>query len=546
MPIVSPPEDVIVVGGGLAGICAAIAAVEKGASSVTVLDRHCGGGASAISGGIVYAGGGTRTQRDAGYGEDTADNMFRYLREEVDSAAVDEETLRRFCDESVARMEWLESHGAKFGGPLCPYRTSYPKPEYGLLYTGSEKAYPYCEKATPAPRGHRTNGKGSGAMKYTGGDLWRPLFESALKMGVKFQPAARVEALIRDDVDGHVKGVVYRYFYHSTGLSARLYKWFAETGKEYEAHLRPLARLLNDVAELIWKYGAKRVTSLESRAVILAAGGFIRNKGMLQESCPNAAGLATHGTSTAGDDGSGIKLGQSAGGAVSHLDRISGWRFMYAPEAFLEGVMVGPSGERVGPEDHYGAAVCGNMIQHSGGKGYLILDSTQWNKVKSNVDEQTHSLWRTLVRYLLAFGHKKATTLEALATSFKIDPGKLKYTVKEYNDAITNRQPDPVRKQDQYRSPIVSPPFYGIDISIRDDGLMMVPAITLGGLRVDGRSGMVLDQAGQPLPRLYAAGRTAAGVCSNNYVTGLSLADCVFSGKRAGEHAAHSLPEVRD
>jgi 3-oxo-5alpha-steroid 4-dehydrogenase len=40
------------------------------------------------------------------------------------------------------------------------------------------------------------------------------------------------------------------------------------------------------------------------------------------------------------------------------------------------------------------------------------------------------------------------------------------------------------------------------------------------------------------VPGLYAAGRSAAGLCSRSYVSGLSLADCVFSGRRAGRHAA--------
>jgi len=43
---------------------------------------------------------------------------------------------------------------------------------------------------------------------------------------------------------------------------------------------------------------------------------------------------------------------------------------------------------------------------------------------------------------------------------------------------------------------------------------------------------------GSPVPGLYAAGRTAVGLCSHSYVSGLSLADCVFSGRRAGRHAA--------
>jgi 3-oxo-5alpha-steroid 4-dehydrogenase len=51
-------------------------------------------------------------------------------------------------------------------------------------------------------------------------------------------------------------------------------------------------------------------------------------------------------------------------------------------------------------------------------------------------------------------------------------------------------------------------------------------------------SGQVLRPDGHPIPGLYAAGRTAASLCSRSYVSGLSLADCVFSGRRAGRSAA--------
>ena len=62
--------------------------------------------------------------------------------------------------------------------------------------------------------------------------------------------------------------------------------------------------------------------------------------------------------------------------------------------------------------------------------------------------------------------------------------------------------------------------------------------MTLGGLKVDEESGLVLRDDGTTIAGLYAAGRTAIGICSNLYVSGLAVADCVFSGRRAGRHAA--------
>ncbi|MFX8668498.1 FAD-dependent oxidoreductase, partial [Acinetobacter baumannii] len=79
------------VGFGAAGAAAAMAANSAGAD-VLVVDRFDGGGATARSGGVVYAGGGTRQQKALGY-SDTPDAMFRYLRNETGDA-VSEATLR--------------------------------------------------------------------------------------------------------------------------------------------------------------------------------------------------------------------------------------------------------------------------------------------------------------------------------------------------------------------------------------------------------------------------------------------------------------------
>jgi len=91
-----------------------------------------------------------------------------------------------------------------------------------------------------------------------------------------------------------------------------------------------------------------------------------------------------------------------------------------------------------------------------------------------------------------------------------------------------------VRAQDQ-------PPYSLIDCSVRPRLFYPAPVLTLGGLVVSPESGQVLRADGSQVDGLYAAGRTAAGLCSRSYVSGLSLADCVFSGRRAGRHAALAL-----
>ena len=96
--------DVLVVGFGAAGACAALEARESGAD-VLVVDRFNGGGATALSGGIIYAGSGTFVQRQAGV-TDTREGMLAYLRHEVGDS-VKPETLQRFVADSPSMIDLL-------------------------------------------------------------------------------------------------------------------------------------------------------------------------------------------------------------------------------------------------------------------------------------------------------------------------------------------------------------------------------------------------------------------------------------------------------
>jgi 3-oxo-5alpha-steroid 4-dehydrogenase len=122
---------------------------------------------------------------------------------------------------------------------------------------------------------------------------------------------------------------------------------------------------------------------MRGKSVVLAAGGFIFSPTMVREHYPKLNGFLPLGNK--GDDGSGIRLGQEVGGQVSHMDKISAWRFLSPPEAFIQGMAVGPNGEQIANEDLYGGTFTEQMVARIGGKGYLIVDSATWAKTKKNV-----------------------------------------------------------------------------------------------------------------------------------------------------------------
>ena len=516
--------DLVVVGLGAAGITTALEARERGAA-VVVLDRFEGGGATAISGGVFYAGGGTHIQKEAGV-EDTVENMYRYLSMEVQDA-VSEETLRDFCETSAANMKWLTDRGVPFFPNLCPVKTSYPSNEYHLYYSGNETFPPYSERAKPAQRGHRADG---GA--FPGFNIVEPLRQTAIREGVRFQLQSRVSRLIVDEA-GRVVGLEYQH------LPSRFW--------------RALHRRLHRLEVLIGKFGPgvagwirKRCDKIENKhsaprrirckqGVVLCAGGFIFNRDMVAKYVPDfVPGLPL---GTAGDDGMGIRLGQSVGGKLNHMNRASAWRFLYPPNAFAEGVLINDKGERFANEFWYGAKIGEAMVEENHGVATLIIDE----HLKKLAHQQ--SKWGELQWFQFAvaltnlyFNCKKAKNVDALATMLDVPRDTLQETIDEYNAAARGKRTDRFEKDGDSMRPLPDGPYYAIDCSLGSKRHLCA-VMTLGGLAVGERTGQVLTEAGTPIPGLYAAGRNAVGICSRQYVSGLSIADCIYSGLRAARHA---------
>ena len=518
--------DVVVVGFGVAGACAAIEAARTGAR-VVIVERFGGGGASELSGGVVYAGGGTAVQRQAGVADSPAD-MYAYLREEVGDV-VSGATLWRFCAESPDMLEWLRTRGVGFDPSLCPYKTSYPGKRHFLYYSGSESSGAFRERAKPAPRGHRVRGSGA-----SGAALFRALATAVRAAGVEVLPRTRVTGLISEG--GRVTGVRCATLLPASRRVRGQHRVLSSLAAKPGIYVPKLARYAHSRVQR-WEcdHSAELVVNA-SRGVVLSAGGFAANRQMLRQHAPAHRGGLPLGTQ--GDDGTGIRLGQEVGGASAELDRVSAWRFITPPSAFLGGLLVDSAGKRICDETRYGAALGDVLVRQHGGRGWLLIDAELCKQALRQVGKQ--SVWFQWLQVLYLFTRRglRAASVAGVASAAGVDPHGLRVTVDEHDRAARAGREDPVGKPAEFVRPLGRGPYWLLDVSVRPSTFYPCPMLTLGGLVVDERNGQVLDERRGPIAGLHAAGRSAVGLCSRSYVSGLSLADCVFSGRRAGFHVA--------
>src|SRR5436190_14754350 len=90
--------DVVVVGFGIAGGCAALEAARAGASVLLLERAAVHGGTSSLSGGHFYLGGGTPVQEATGF-EDPVEEMVTYLT--ATSKEPEPDKIRAYCERSV-------------------------------------------------------------------------------------------------------------------------------------------------------------------------------------------------------------------------------------------------------------------------------------------------------------------------------------------------------------------------------------------------------------------------------------------------------------
>jgi succinate dehydrogenase/fumarate reductase flavoprotein subunit len=473
----SDDVDVVVVGFGIAGGCAAVSAAAAGAR-VLVLERAAAaGGTTSMAGGHFYLGGGTAVQQATGH-EDSADEMYKYLV--AVSQEPDHAKIRAYCDESVEHFNWLEALGFEFERSYWKGKVVVPPGTEGLSYTGNEKVWPFCEQAKPAPRGHSVPvpGELGGASMVI--DL---LVKRADELGVEIRYETGATNLIVDN--GAVTGVRWKNF---------------------------------DVTG-----------SIRTAAVVIAAGGFAMNPDMVAEHTPALAqqrktkhhGLvAPYILGNPHDDGLGIGLGVSAGGVATNLDGLFITAAAYPPEILLTGVIVNNQGQRFVAEDSYHSRTSAFVLEQPDQQAYLVVDEAHMQMPEM-----------PLIKFI--DGWETVTEMEA---ALGIPAGNLAATLDRYNTNAANHDDPDFHKQPEYVAAQDTGPWAAFDLSL---GVAMYSGFTMGGLKVS-IDGEVQRPDGSVVPGLYAAGACASNIAQDGkgYASGTQLGEGSFFGRRAGTHAA--------
>jgi len=455
--------DVVVVGAGMAGFAAAIAAAELGAS-VLLLEKmaHYGGGTAWSGGAFCFSG----TEEQAAVGiNDSAD----LLRQDLTRAGADktnQDLVSIYIDHQHETYLWLRRLGIQFASPVLSPGQSVPRSIGVNTRTTLRQLY---VRFTRLP-------------------------------GCTYRAAAEVLRIDRDQ-----QGV------------ARL------------VHAR-----IDGVEQTI----AAR------RAVVLASGGFPRNRELLRRYAPALERAKPMGGE--GASGDGLRIGMGLGGDATDFGWIDGTFGSVLPNypdpsawtendtillhaCFSGGVIVNREGRRFADESLSYRKLGTICLEQPGAVGFQIFDSRVM--ATSREEPVTRNLKEALARGFV----KQAPTIGQAAELMGLPGDVVEAEIAAYNSAIDTGEPPAFGRRSLLNgqgTPIAlrEAPFY---IYACTTGLVT----TYAGLVADGRLALV-DVYGDPVPGLFLAGEVVGGFHGPQPVSGTSICKAAIFGKIAGQNAA--------
>jgi len=461
--------DVLVAGSGAAGVSAAIEARQAGAEVLLIESLARFGGSSAMSGGVVYAGGGTALQKALKV-TDSAEEMYRFIsRAGGKHPPLDK--IQLYCEESAAHFDWLVAQGVPYSEKLTTAR-ALPMGDESLYFSGTELAWPARELATPAPRGHVPGVPGMNG----GRRLMQVLLARAGALGVSLRAAVAARRLVIES-DGRIAGMLV-------------------------------------------SIDGQRQAIRVNRGIVLACGGFIHNREMLQQYAPELYDCSVP-WGNAGDLGDGINMGIAVGAAALRMHQGFAIAPIYPPENVLSGIVVNASGQRFISEESYHGVLGDAIAYRQQGRAWLITDK--------------RSVYQSHQDNFLPVA--KGSSIGDIAAQLGLPNGALQHTVAYYNRHAGNGDDPMFHKSQTWLRPLQGPPYTAWDLSVAS---AFFPAHTFGGLHTT-INGQVLNSFGDEIPGLYAAGRTTAGLPTAPYI---ASGPGAARRSAAGQAGIWSLPHL--
>lgn len=457
------------------GVAGAAAAVEAARSGADVLVIERTG---SWGGAAAMAGGfiylGGGTPLQKACGFDDSADNMAAFLNVAMGPGADSDRVADYCAGSVAHYEWLVGCGVPFKAEFFSEPGWEPMGDQGLMYSGGENSYPFNTIASPAPRGHVPQMQNKKQGEASAGYM-------LMKPLVETATAAGTRALY--DVR------VQRLIVESDGRVAGI------TGRRYGNEVAIRAR----------------------RGVVLAMGSFAYNDAMVTQYAPRIAGRPA--ASIEQHDGRGIRMAQALGADLAHMDATEVAIFI-DPQQLVRGILVNGRGQRYVAEDTYPGRVGQLTLYQQDNTAYLIIDD----------DAQQEAMASWSPKFMLREANWVADNVADLERDMGLAPGFLQATVAAYNESAARGEDPLLHKKREWLRPIGSP-VGAIDLRESTGGF------TLGGLRTS-LDAEVLHVNGEPIPGLFAAGRSTAGLAAWGYASGISLGDGSFYGRRAGRSAA--------
>ena len=263
--------------------------------------------------------------------------------------------------------------------------------------------------------------------------------------------------------------------------------------------------------------------TVNAKAVVLTTGGFGANLDMVVKYKPELKGFMT--TNAAGIQGQGIEMAEAIGAATVDMDQIQIHPTVEANTAALitEGlrgdgaVLINAEGKRfideVGTRDVVSAA----EIAQTGSYSWLVVDQAM-------VDASS-----VIQGYIKKGYTVTGATYEELGKAMGVDAAAFAETMEKWNGYVEAKN-DPDFGRTSFANPLNTAPYYAVKVTA---GVHH----TMGGLKINANT-EVLNEKGEVIPGLFAAGEVTGGVHGANRLGGNAVADFTVFGRIAGAAAS--------